>query len=44
MMNFLHLKVYNEVDFPLVQFPKFSIDSVFPTTSGSVSTFKHGYA
>ena len=30
-------------NFPLIQFSKFSILSVFPATSGLVLTFMHGY-
>ena len=33
-----------DANFPLVQFSKFSINSAFPAISGSVSTFKCGYA
>ena len=36
--------IMTDANFTLVQFSKFSIGSVFPTKSGSVSTFKHGYA
>ena len=32
-----------DANFPLVQFSKFSIGSVFPTMSGLVPTFMHGY-
>ena len=42
MMTFLYLKyVMAHTNFPLVQFSKFSVGSVFPATSSSVATFVH---